>query len=551
MKLSPLDIGIFALYFAAILTLGARASRRAGKTKRDYFLAGDKLPWWMVGGSIIAANISSHHFVSIMGTAYAQGFAAMNIAWPAVFTGFFALLWIFLPFYLRNGFYTMPEFLDRRYGGAARVVYAVLILLTYVFVEIAAVLYLGALAIHTLLPGVAIWQATVALAVLTGVYTVTGGLRAVVWTEMLQLVVLMTGGTILAVKALWHPQVGGISGLWRGCDDWHLLMSSTNASFPWTMFLGALPCISVFYCAANQFIVQRCLAAKDEWHARMGVVAVNYLQVLLPLIYIMPGLVAPLIIGRHLAKPDMVFPTLVHQLLPTGLVGLVMAGLIAAIMSHLSGAVNSCSTIATVDFYLPYVNKHATDRQAVRFGRITGIVIFTISMMCAILMLGKQDTPVFLYLLNVYGMFTPGIATMFLLGILWKRTTQWGALAAGLLTIPLTLLLDWLTGGLKIPYLVPPPLPHVVVTHLSPFMNRTGVAFWICILVCVVVSLLTKPRPAAELKGLIWNKESLRFPVEMRARARGLRNPLFWWLIIFGFTVLLYVRFGFMTGIAE
>ena len=156
------------------------------------------------------------------------------------------------------------------------------------------------------------------------------------------------------------------------CNDWHLLLAATNASFPWTMFLGGIVCTSVFYCAANQFIVQRCLAAKDEWHARMGVVAVNYLQVLLPLIYIMPGLVAPLIIGRHLAKPDMVFPTLVQQLLPPGLAGLVMAGLIAAIMSHLSGAVNACTTIATVDFYLPYINRKATDRQAVRFGRIAG-----------------------------------------------------------------------------------------------------------------------------------------------------------------------------------
>ena len=130
-------------------------------------------------------------------------------------------------------------------------------------------------------------------------------------------------------------------------------------------------------------------------------------------------------------------------------------------------------------------------------------------------MLGKQDTPIFLYLLNVYGMFTPGIATMFLLGIFWKRTTQWGALAAGLLTIPLTLFLDWLTDGLHIPHLAPPPLPEVVVAHLSPFMNRTGVAFWICMFVCVVVSLLTTPRPEVEIKGLIWNKESLRLPVEL------------------------------------
>jgi SSS family solute:Na+ symporter len=548
-RLSGIDVIIFAAYFAGISALGLYASRRMGGTKRDYFLAGDKLPWWMVGGSIIAANISSHHFVSIMGTAYVVGFAAMNIAWPAVFTGFLALLWIFLPFYLRNGFYTMPEFLDRRFGGAARAVYGVLILLTYVFVEIAAVLFLGALAIHTLLPGVAIWQAVMALALMTGVYTVTGGLRAVVWTEMLQLAVLMIGGAILAVKTLWHPNVGGLHGLSLRWNDWHLLLAPTNASFPWTMFLGGLVCISVFYCAANQFIVQRCLAARNEWHARMGVVAVNYLQVLLPLIYIMPGLVAPLIIERPLAKPDMVFPTLVQQLLPPGLVGLVMAGLIAAIMSHLSGAVNACTTIATVDFYLPTINKQATERQAVRFGRLTGMAIFTISMIWAIGMIGKQDTPVFLYLLNVYGIFTPGIATMFLLGILWKRTTSWGALTAGLLTVPLTLFLDWLTGGLKIPYLAPPALPDVVILYLSPFMNRTGVAFWICMLACAGVSLLTRPRSEDQLKGLIWNMASLQLPPEARHQARGLRNPLLWWLIIFGVTVFLYVRFGFMTGI--
>jgi SSS family solute:Na+ symporter len=232
-----------------------------------------------------------------------------------------------------------------------------------------------------------------------------------------------------------------------------------------------------------------------------------------------------------------------------------MAGLIAAIMSHLSGAVNSCTTIATMDFYLPYINKSATDKQAVRFGKITAIAIFTLSAIWAIGMMGHQDTPVFLYLLNVYGMFTPGIATMFLLGILWKRTTQWGALAAGGLTIPLTLFLDWLTGGLKCPPTMgtwcppAPALPQVVVRYLSPFMNRTGAAFWICMLVCVAVSLLTEPRPPEELKGLIWNRASLRLPEEMRQRARGLRNPLLWWLIIFAFTVFLYVRFGLMTGI--
>jgi len=532
MKFHGIDLVIFAAYILVVLALGLIAARRTANTKRDYFLAGDKLPWWMVGGSIVAANISSHHFISFMGMAYFAGFSAMNIAWPAIFTGFFALLWIFLPFYLRNGFYTMPEFLDRRFGGAARATYGALIFLTYVFVEVSAVLYLGALAINTLAPNIPIPYSIVALASLTAVYTITGGLRAVVWTEMMQLVVLMTGGTILAFITLRHPAVGGVHGLLAHSNNWHLLLPATDTSFPWTMFLGGMTCISIFYCAANQFIVQRALAAKDEWNARMGIVFTHYLQVLMPIIYIIPGMAA-LYIFPHLAKPDRVFPTLVEDLLPPGLRGLVMAGLIAAIMSHVSGALNSCTTIATVDFYLPFINKNADEKQAVRFGKTAGIVIMVLSVIWAIVFISQTDKPIFAYLLNAYGYFTPGIATMFLLGILWKRTTHAGALTAGLLTIPLSVAIEKAA----------PTLPHSWGQYLVPFMNRAGVVFWICMLVCVIVSLLTQPSPEEKLTGLIWNKESLSLPPKLRSQMRGLRNPALWWAIIFAFTVFLYVRF--------
>jgi SSS family solute:Na+ symporter len=360
MHLHALDIGVFVAYGLAVMALGLFASRRAGGSKRDYFLAGDKLPWWMVGGSIIAANISSHHFVGIMGVAYTRGFVALTIAWPAIFTGFLALLWVFLPFYLRNGFYTVPEYLDRRFGGAARATYGALIFLTYVFVEISAVLYLGSLVLHSLFE-IPYWWSIIGLAFFTGIYTITGGLRAVVWTEMLQLVVLIFGGATLSILTL--QKVGGLQAVMATSKDWHLILPATDPDFPWTQYLGGLVCISVFYNATNQFIVQRALAAKDEWHARMGVVFVHYLQFVMPFIYIAPGLFAPLLFP-NLAKGDFVFPTLVQNILPTGLVGLVMAGLMAAVMSHISGAINSCTTIATVDFYLPYINKNATDRQA-------------------------------------------------------------------------------------------------------------------------------------------------------------------------------------------
>ena len=241
------------------------------------------------------------------------------------------------------------------------------------------------------------------------------------------------------------------------------------------MYLGGVLCISVFYCAANQFIVQRVLAAKNEWHARFGVVFTLYLKFLLPLLIIVPGLVAPRLFPG-LERPDLVFPTLVENLLPAGLVGLVMAGLIAAVMSHISGAVNSCTTIATVDFYLPYLRKNATDAQAVRFGRLFGVLVLMISIGCAEMLIQYRDRPVFLYLFDAYGYFCPGIATMFLLGILWKRTTHAGALTAGLMTVPLSAAMQSCFPNL-------------------PFMNRSGIVFWTCMAACAAVSLATGPSP--------------------------------------------------------
>jgi len=552
MQLSAIDVAIFAGYFVGIIALGVYASRRVGGTKRDYFLAGDKLPWWMVGGSIVAANISSHHFVGVIGMAYDRGFVAMCIEWAAILIGFNALLWVFLPFYLRNGFYTMPEFLEKRFGSGARLVYAVLILVTYVFVEISAVLYLGAVALDSLfdLPQVAqavashmgltlspdqastlpMMAAIIGLALLTGFYTILGGLRAVVWTEMVQLAVLICGGLALSFATL--HKVGGWPGLMATSSDWHLMLPATDPEFPWTQYLGSFLCISVFYCATNQFIVQRTLAAKNEWHARMGVVFTDYLKCFMPLIIVVPGLLAPQLFP-NLDRPDMAFPTLVKNLLPQGLIGLVMAGLIAAVMSHLSGAVNSCTTILTVDLYLPYINPQASEGRAVRFGKIMGAVIVLLGIIWSTVLLKHSDKPVFAYLLDAYGYVTPGIATMFILGILWKRTTHAGALTAGLLSIPLSLAFK----------LLAPHLPGDLPSYITPFGNRTGIVFWVCMLVGVLVSLWTKPKPESEIQGLIWNKASLRLPAEIRAKMSGLQSPALWWAIITAIVLYMYVRY--------
>lgn len=534
-KLSAIDAAIFGIYILAVFALGIIASRRGKQTKRDYFLAGDRLPWWMIGASIVAANISSHHFVGVMGTAYAKGFVSMHICWGSVLVGFNALLWIFLPFYLRNGFYTMPEFLSRRYGEAARGTFAVLILLTYIFVEISSVLYLGALVLNELM-GIPVMASVIVLAAGMGLYTIIGGLRAVIWTEMFQLGVLLLGGIALLVATL--KATGGVSALAASSSEWHLLLPATDPDFPWTQFLGASICISTFYNATNQFIVQRALAARDESHARRGIVFAQYLTFLMPLIIIVPGLAAKKLFPA-LEKPDLVFPKLVKELLPTGLIGLVMAGLVAAVMSHISGAVNSCTTIAAIDFYMPFMQwrrKHMIlasghgkvadegDDKTVRFGRIVGIVIIVLGIIWAQVLMKHSNRPIFIYLLNAYGYFAPGIATMFLMGILWKRTTQAGALTAGLLTVPLSLLLE-------------SAFPKM------PFLNRTGVVFWICMAVCAIVSLFTKPKSEFELKGLIWNKESLFLPPEQRALMRGLRRPIIWWALVMALVLYFFIRY--------
>ena len=542
-SLSPLDILVFVLYVLCMVALVVWASRNGGKSKRDYFLAGDKLPWWMIGGSIVAANISSHHLVGGLGLAYTHGFVAMTIEWGAILVGLNALLWVFMPYYLRNGFYTMPEYLQRRYGEVSRMAFGLLILLTYLFVEISAVLYLGGIAIHAVL-GIEVSRSIVVLAIVTGIYTITGGLRAVVWTEMFQLIILMAGGVALSAATIL--KIGGLSAIWATSGEWHLLLPASDPNFPWTMYLGGALCVSIFYFSSNQFIVQRVLAAKNEWHGRMGVVFTCYLKFIIPLIIIVPGLAAASLYP-NLEKPDLVFPTLVKDLLPQGLIGLVMAGLIAAVMSHISGAVNSCSTIAAMDFFVPIRKWLKTrnqptiasqdaasqdtgndDRMVVLFGRIFAAFTILFGIVWAILFITHSEKPIFIYIFNAYGYFAPGIATMFLMGIFWKRTTNAGAITAGLLTIPLSI-------GLDIVYLK-------LYDHAMPFQNRSGIVFWTCVVVCILVSLATKPRTEDELKGLVWSPESLRLPKGEKPLPWYAR-PVVWWGLITAIVLGFYIAF--------
>jgi SSS family solute:Na+ symporter len=237
---------------------------------------------------------------------------------------------------------------------------------------------------------------------------------------------------------------------------------------------------------------------------------------------VLPGLMAAKLFPG-LEKADEAFPVLVRELLPTGLIGLVLAGLIAAIMSHVSGAINSCTTIASIDFYLPYVRKNASEREVVAFGKLFGGFVVLMGIVWAWVLISYSDKPVFLYLMNAYGYFAAGIAAMFMLGIFWKRATHAGALAAGALTLPLSALLD--------------------VYWPMPFYNRTGIVFWACIVLGIVVSLATKPKPAAELEGLIWNWRAV-LATHGDEQPHGFMRPALWWLLINAVVVFMYFRYA-------
>lgn len=521
---SGLDQSLFVLYLGFTLFLGLWVARRKATTSREYFLAGERLPWYAIGGSIIAANISTEHFIGMVGAAYAVGFVVAQWEWGNWFT-FSALIWIFLPFYLRGGIYTMPEFLERRYNKTCRYIFAVASLVLWIVAQMAVVMLAGAKAMQGMFGFDPIYTIAI-LTVLAGSYTIYGGLISVAWTDFMQFVVLMVGGLIVAIIGL--DRVGGIMNLMHDLPDkFRIIYPATDPDYPWfgvfTLFLS----IGIWYNCTNQFIVQRCLGARSEWDARMGVVFAGFMKVLLPFLVVIPGIVA-FQLFPGLSDPDQAYPHLVKELVPAGLGGVVMAGIASALLSHLSSVLNSSSTVFTMDLYRPFFGENKPDHHLVTVGRWSAFVILTIAMALALWMARGQHS-VFVLIQNVGAWVAAPIAAIFLLGVLWKRATAQAATTVLILGFPYTAFVEFVlfryVGWLQ-PY--------------DNYLNRTFVVWATCMLLIVVISYLTPAPSLAQTAGTTWSLSYLRLPEAERLIYRGWKSLYLWWGLLIALVAVLY-----------
>ena len=460
---SPLDYAIFIGYALLILGVGLWVSRTKDgqeKSAEDYFLASKSLPWWAIGASLIAANISAEQFIGMSGSGFTLGLAIASYEWMAALT----LLVVgkyFLPIFIEKGLYTIPEFVEKRYSTQLKTILAVFWIALYVFVNLASVLYLGSLALETIM-GVPMVYGVMGLALFAAAYSLYGGLSAVSWTDVIQVVFLVMGGLVTTYLAL--DAVSGGAGMWAvmqammevAPERFVMILEKGHPQYnnlPGIgVLVGGMWVANLYYWGFNQYIIQRTLAAKSLKEAQRGILFAAVLKLILPLVVVLPGIAAYVMINDpavmaglgdgasnnmpSLAEADKAYPWLL-QFLPAGLKGLAFAALTAAIVSSLASMLNSTSTIFTMDIYKQYIRPDADDRTTVNMGRISATVALVIAAFMAPLLGGIDQA--FQFIQEYTGVVSPGILAVFVMGLFWKKATNKGAIWGALSSIPVAM----------------------------------------------------------------------------------------------------------------
>lgn len=494
--LGTIDWLVILSYFVIIALITFWSMKKEKKSTQEYFLADRNIGWFVIGTSILASNIGSEHVVGLAGTAASSGLVLGHYelhSWICLLLG-----WVFVPFYLRSKVFTMPEFLERRFNEKARWFLSVISLVSYVLTKVSVTVYAGAVVVTSFL-GIDFWTGAILLVLMTGVYTILGGMRAVVYTEAMQAIVLIVGSIILTFLGL--AELGGWNSMIQSIpkENLNLFRPLSDPDYPWAGILFASPIVGIWYWCTDQYIVQRTLAAKNETEARRGTIFAAYLKLLPFFIFMIPGLIAFALANAgkiELSTNDQAFPTLVKALLPVGLRGLVAGGLLAALMSSLAAVFNSCSTLFTMDIYKK-LKPDTEEKKLVSVGRIATGVVVILGILWIPLMKGISGT-LYQYLQSVQSYLAPPIAAVFLLGVFSKRINSKGALSAlfagffiGMFRIILELNKGSLSGLL------------FNIADMN-FLYFCILLFLISIGLMIIMSLLTEKPSEEQLNGLTY-----------------------------------------------
>ena len=514
---SFIDLSIIITYFAVILWISRKVYKgknNLGVSKVDYFLAGKSQGWLFVGASLFASNIGSE---IILGVSGAGASGNMPLANFEILASLILILfgWVFVPFYIKSGVYTMPEFLEKRYSLACRNYLSVVSIIAYVITKISLIIFAGALVFETM--GIPFWTGAVFTVLITGFYTVLGGLKAVIYTDMIQAFILLMGSILVTFFGLYHiggwnelilildkassiegnPEVGDYFNLWRPIND---------NDYPWTGMLFGAPILGVWYWCTDQYIVQRALSAKNSIIARKGALFAGYLKILPVFIFFLPGVIAFAlmqkgIINFSLDNADQALPAMISNFLPVGVKGIAIAGLLAALMSSLSSAFNSSSTLLTIDFYQKF-RPQATDSQLVSFGRISTLFLVLISMGWIPFMKTLMTGGIFHYLQSIQAYISPPIASVFLFGLLYNWINSKGAIIClwtGFIIGIVRLVLEFLSKE-----------GTIIVTKETllfeflqiNFLHFALFLFVLCSIILIVFSKLTSKQITKNIEGL-------------------------------------------------
>ncbi len=495
-SLDTLDWIFISLYFLLLFGVAIWVILKKNENTEDYFLAGRNIGWFVVGASIFASNIGSEHVVGLAGTGASNRMPMLIYelhAWLVVMLG-----WVFLPFYARSGVFTMPEFLEKRFNSKSRWILSIFSIAAYVLTKVSVTIYAGGVVVSSLL-GINFWVGALSTLVLTGIYTVLGGMRAVVYTETIQAIILVLGAGALTFIGLDH--VGGWSELKSALEPGYFNMwrPTTDPEFPWPSLFFTSTIVGIWYWCTDQYIVQRALTAKNLKEGRRGTIWGGFLKLLPVFLFLIPGVIALVMKQRgelHWDSPDQAFPVLMSNLLPSGLRGLVAAGLLAALMSSLASVFNSCSTLFTVDIYKK-LKPESSEKELVRMGRIATIMVVILGVLWIPIMANISGV-LYEYLQKVQSYIAPPITAVFLLGVFHRRINAQGAYA--------TLVSGFVIGTARIilelskNYLSDGSLLHNLAT--MNFLTFGAYFFLVSIFILVAVSLATPAQSEAEVRGL-------------------------------------------------